>query len=786
MIVNNGGRSSSLKMTLVLLFLYAPTLVSGQAVQLKLYPSTQSSTKGSHSTDQPISVLATNELSGTFDGWNTYREMIPNSVQYSGYLWFQLPPQYSSTSFSDAALKANIRGPKYATQKWSFHIRNVANSSWQLLLDNSLATDWVWSQISKSILISQIGNYLDTQQRVQVRLMSSNAVDVLDLDFLELALTGSAPPQASPSASPSESPVAAPSSSPIVSPSGSPSKSPVSGGTCDAPEGILIPLYIWPTISNIGPNGELDCSDPAWLKVGNSASASKTVAVVNPQNGPPNQADSWQVLSYQLCITFLKSKGVTVVGYVHTKIGYSTGTITGYRNIADVKNDISSWHTAFSNIFVDGIFVDEVSNVWPDPAFDSEQTIVTFNQALISHVFSLWTAPSARVVLNPGSPYFVSLMEPYFGDERVIAVVRETDQSGYSTSCEAGRVPGPWCKYSSLNADVEALKAKMDNGSILPKQSAVLIYSSYSTGFLTNANIQYGVDAKVGYHYFVDHAPWSTFPSDVVWVTETSSIASAGCSNEPSSSPVISPSSAPSSSPISRPVVLPTAIKPLETFTYDLPGVQTSYTTKVVFIDMEDTSAAKITKLKAEGRTVICYFSAGSYEDWRSDKNLFTAAALGNNLDGWAGERWLDIRRSDVLVIMQSRMNRALEKGCHGVDPDNVDGYQNNSGFPLTSADQTAYLRNLATYAHSKGLLIGLKNSPGLASTLQPSFDFSVVEECNVYNECSMYYPFSNNNKAVFAIEYRSFSSKLCQTFKTWKFTLIFANYALSSIKYCP
>lgn len=44
------------------------------------------------------------------------------------------------------------------------------------------------------------------------------------------------------------------------------------------------------------------------------------------------------------------------------------------------------------------------------------------------------------------------------------------------------------------------------------------------------------------------------------------------------------------------------------------------------------------------GRKVICYFSAGSYENWRPDRHDFPSDVLGNNLEHWEGEKWLDIR----------------------------------------------------------------------------------------------------------------------------------------------
>lgn len=56
--------------------------------------------------------------------------------------------------------------------------------------------------------------------------------------------------------------------------------------------------------------------------------------------------------------------------------------------------------------------------------------------------------------------------------------------------------------------------------------------------------------------------------------------------------------------------------------------------TKVIDLDPDNVSAAQITALKSQGITVICYFSAGSAEDWRSDYSQFTAADKAGALPG--------------------------------------------------------------------------------------------------------------------------------------------------------
>ena len=62
-------------------------------------------------------------------------------------------------------------------------------------------------------------------------------------------------------------------------------------------------------------------------------------------------------------------------------------------------------------------------------------------------------------------------------------------------------------------------------------------------------------------------------------------------------------------------------------------------------------------------------------EDWRADVGDFPAAVFGSEMEGWADERWLDIRRTDLLEpIMRRRIETCAEKGFDAVDPDNMNG----------------------------------------------------------------------------------------------------------------
>jgi hypothetical protein len=83
------------------------------------------------------------------------------------------------------------------------------------------------------------------------------------------------------------------------------------------------------------------------------------------------------------------------------------------------------------------------------------------------------------------------------------------------------------------------------------------------------------------------------------------------------------------------------------------------------------------------------------------------------------------------------------DKGFLAIDPDNTDGYQTATGFPLTAADTRSFLTNLSDTARAKGLAIGLKNTVDLIdASLTALFDFAVNEECYNYQECDKYGPF--------------------------------------------
>jgi hypothetical protein len=193
------------------------------------------------------------------------------------------------------------------------------------------------------------------------------------------------------------------------------------------------------------------------------------------------------------------------------------------------------------------------------------------------------------------------------------------------------------------------------------------------------------------------------------------------------------------------------------TWQWQLTGnINTSYQVALYDLDLFETPAALITLLHARGARVMCYFSAGSAERVRPDYAAFPAAAIGKTLDGYPNERWLDIRSKAVFDAMLARLDLARQRGCDAVEPDNVTGYLNDTGFAISATHQLAFNRHLANAAHQRGLGIALKNDGEQASQLVDYFDLELNEECHDYDECEDLQPFSDHAKPVLNAEYAS------------------------------
>ncbi len=218
--------------------------------------------------------------------------------------------------------------------------------------------------------------------------------------------------------------------------------------------------------------------------------------------------------------------------------------------------------------------------------------------------------------------------------------------------------------------------------------------------------------------------------------------------------------------------------------------IDTSIEAEVYDIDLY-VDQAIIDELHVKGRKVICYISVGSWEDWRPDKDQFPAEVLGKEYEGWQGEKWLDIRRIDLLApIMLARLDLCQAKGFDAIEPDNMEIWTNDTGFPLTYDDQLKFALWLADEAHKRGLAIGQKNASDQVKDLVNVYDFAITEDYFYYNEADAMIPYIEANKPVFAAEYTDLPgdfAKFCEQAKQLNFSAILKHRGLDAwIQTCP
>ncbi|KAK1928046.1 putative endo alpha-1,4 polygalactosaminidase precursor [Papiliotrema laurentii] len=252
-----------------------------------------------------------------------------------------------------------------------------------------------------------------------------------------------------------------------------------------------------------------------------------------------------------------------------------------------------------------------------------------------------------------------------------------------------------------------------------------------------------------------------------------------------------------------------TFIYELDNTPVDSPTISSSSGVKVdgsvYIVDMEHSTPEQITKYKADGKTVICYFSAGTWEPGRGDASSFEGSCVckggklgssscsssDNKMSDW-NEWWLDIHsdecKASVQNVMAARIKSAKAKGCDGVDPDNVDSYINTDEqkHGNTEQDQVDYLTFLSTTARENGLLIDLKNGGDLLKgehkdAIVAAFDFSVIEQCHKYDECDVYKPMLAAGKPNFQIEYGGMSS--CPSLSKGQHLLVYSQDTLDTRK---
>jgi hypothetical protein len=215
--------------------------------------------------------------------------------------------------------------------------------------------------------------------------------------------------------------------------------------------------------------------------------------------------------------------------------------------------------------------------------------------------------------------------------------------------------------------------------------------------------------------------------------------------------------------------------------------IDVSVPAAVYEVDGFETPRRTVARLHRLGRRVICYLDVGSWESYRPDAGAFPSTVLGDVYSGYPDERWLDIRQIPALApILRKRFDLCASKGFDAVEPDNIAGYENKTGFPLSGADQLRFNRWVAREVHRRGMSVALKNDPDQVGSLVGDFDFAVVEECFEYDECQKFSPFIEAGKAVFSAEYEGSPSSFCPRARELRFATIKKGYDLFAKPWQP
>jgi hypothetical protein len=171
-------------------------------------------------------------------------------------------------------------------------------------------------------------------------------------------------------------------------------------------------------------------------------------------------------------------------------------------------------------------------------------------------------------------------------------------------------------------------------------------------------------------------------------------------------------------------------------------------------VDFE-TPEAVVRALHARGKRVIAYVPVGDWEPYRADAGDYPDEALCGPIPGW-DERYVDVRHPVALALVRSRIAAAASRGFDGIEGDVVDLHLVDTGCdpPISEAEMTAVIVELAAFAHGLGLAYFAKNVPENAAAWAAIVDGAVVEEAYRYAEQAGYGPYVAAGKPVFAVEY--------------------------------
>lgn len=179
-------------------------------------------------------------------------------------------------------------------------------------------------------------------------------------------------------------------------------------------------------------------------------------------------------------------------------------------------------------------------------------------------------------------------------------------------------------------------------------------------------------------------------------------------------------------------------------------------------IDLFQPEEAQIAALHASGKIVVAYLSAGTVESYRDDADRFPEEAVGEPLENYPNESWLDVRNAQVRALMAARLDVARAKGFDGIVPTSLSGYLRETGFDFTAADQRDYSAFLAAEAHARGLHVCMTDDYEQVQLLAEHYDWAVHFGCIARGDCDELDLLRSQGKPVFDVELEGEVAGVC------------------------
>jgi hypothetical protein len=712
------------------------------------------STTQQGATSGSLSSMGLLDQANSDDNPSAYLSFLTPSTVYIGYTTYQLPVDINPARISSILLQINFKGADASTQLWTWSIFNWKTQMWIPIGDTIGTQPDVWNIIA--VRIRNFSPYISAGREIRLQVISSNDTADAKIDYQAFHVTY-AP----------TIPTVTPSSTPLVSltkgalvfpatytplPSPTPGPAPTIGGCSIFPAN-----NVWNTRVDSLPVHSLSSQ---WINSIGSNDAFHMDFGSGTWNGGPigipyNTVTGSSVTKYN--VTFSYSDESDEGPYpipASPNMEYGSD-----HHILVVDTQTCTLYETYNMSFGGGQWSGGSGAIW----------------SLNSNTLRPNTWTSADAAGLPILPGLVRYEEVAAG--HINHAIRFTANSTNSFIWPARHLTSGTQGVLTATPPMGArfrLKASYDISGFSPEMQVIL-----------RAMKEYGIIlADNGSDWYISGSPNGSWDNDMLHTLDVLKGSNFEAVDE--SSLMVDPNSAA--------VTMPTRWQPSvgSTWQWDLgTPVDTSYPAQVYDIDLFDNDASVVAALHSQGKKVICYMSVGSWENWRPDAAQFPVSVIGNDYAGWPGEKFLDIRKINTLApILRARLDQCKQKGFDGIEPDNIENFNENTGFPISYEDQLNFNRWIATEAHARGLSIGLKNDADQVTDLLSSFDWALTEDCFYYGWCSEMSPFITAGKPVFAAEYTDTGitlNQFCPQAATLQFSPIFKNRDLGSWRQtCP